>query len=266
MVTPSTTVSNISKYAGWVSTAAFTAASFGAYTAALGVGAGALTFAGVGAVGAGVGAGISYARGGSVGSGAFNGALLATNIGSVAPEWAAAGFEAAGIAASRAGEGIFSSFGEAEPALSRIGAVADSEGGIANQILSGRVGGARAKQLADLIERTTGTKVFFNSKLAIEEGGNFFNSATNEIHLLDRARAVKQGVFFEEIQHALDNASGLLETLPSSSMIGTEEGQILNLQLHAPVFERMASNPWFQLDQASQDALRARAQILATGR
>ena len=95
-----TTTSTISAY---VSTAAFTAASFGAYAGALGLAEGAITFAGVGAVGAGIGGAYTYANGGRALSGALNGAIFATNIGAISPELSALAFEQtakAGIASA----------------------------------------------------------------------------------------------------------------------------------------------------------------------
>jgi YD repeat-containing protein len=82
--------------ARWTSFAAFTLASFGTYTAVLGLARGAATFGGVAVAGGAAGAAYAYATGGNVGYGALAGAEISTALGTLSPRLAARAVEGTG--------------------------------------------------------------------------------------------------------------------------------------------------------------------------
>ena len=111
-------------------------------------------------------------------------------------------------------------------------------------------------------------KVRWNSLEATAEG-NFFDGSRNggkgEIHLAYCPGKVPNGVFFEEIQHALDYHAGVLE-VPEASLYGSPEWDVQNFRAHVGTFRRMAENPWFKLSDEEASALRAQADLFSQGR
>jgi hypothetical protein len=73
--------------------------------------------------------------------------------------------------------------------------------------------------------------------------------------------AVPRGVFYEEIQHALDYHAGLYEGLLPIPVEGTPYHDAFNNRIHIIAFRNMAGNKlgWFELTQEQIEALLKRA-------
>ena len=149
-------LARIGRVSGWVSTAAFTLASFGMYTAALGLARGAMTFAGMALAGGTAGGTYAYARGGNVGQSAFVGAEIATALGTFSPRLSAmavAGAGRAGLRAAAAGRTFAGGFarGIAEPAGIYMGSFGGQGLGGAVRVVRGmRAGFAELKGLVSV--------------------------------------------------------------------------------------------------------------------
>jgi hypothetical protein len=129
------------------------------------------------------------------------------------------------------------------------------EGGIANSIIGGIVSKADARRLARYIQQRHGTTTMFGSRF------NDFDASTNTISLRHPRNAVPRGVFYEEIQHALDYHVGLYEGLLPIPVEGTSYHDAFNNRIHIIAFRNMAGNKlgWFELTQEQIEALLKRA-------
>lgn len=172
------------------------------------------------------------------------GADKAAKAGAVAGKAGRAGEVAA--TAGRAGEvaGTVGRAGFLSRTLRQLGAVGKSRG-IASEIVQGLTTRREASFLRQQLKELAGTDIVYGSIKS--RGRNFFDSLDNKIHLRSGARQQPRGMFFEEIQHALDQrvANGALNDL---RRFGFSENPVLaNLRLHAGTFRRMAENPLFKL-------------------
>ena len=129
---------------------------------------------------------------------------------------------------------------------SRLG----QEGGIARGIVPDDISRGEMKKLQERLKSATGTEVVPMSRQA-QRYGNHFDPQSNSIHLMDRKP--NRGMFYEEVQHALDQATPGLNDLPFPGTKGNE-------LLHAGTFDRLADNKWFNLTPEQKQAFKDQAQ------
>ncbi|GHB91297.1 hypothetical protein GCM10007047_02940 [Cerasicoccus arenae] len=123
---------------------------------------------------------------------------------------------------------------------SRLGSV-----GEANRIAQGFGSIDDISFITRELRRKTGAEIVFSSREALRRGrsgvpiGNYFDLDTNTIHLMTGRANTGRGVFFEEVQHALDQFYN-----PAWNNPFIMQG---NVNLHRGTFHRLANNPWFNL-------------------
>ncbi len=129
---------------------------------------------------------------------------------------------------------------------SRLG----QEGGFARNIVPDDISRSEMKKIQDRLKSTTGTDVVPMSRQA-QRYGNHFDPQSNAIHLVDRKP--NRGMFYEEVQHALDQRTPGLNDLPFPGTKGNE-------LLHAGTFDRLADNKWFNLTPQQKQSFKDQAQ------
>ena len=119
-----------------------------------------------------------------------------------------------------------------------------SQGTFSN-IIQGKIKGGEMQSIAGQLEKMTGTKIIWNSNEA--KSGNFFDLGRNQIHLQGGVDKQRRGMFYEEVQHAMDyHADPNLITDPSKT----------NKQKHATTAERMIDNPLLPTSQEEKQSLK----------
>jgi hypothetical protein len=107
--------------------------------------------------------------------------------------------------------------------------------GTFSRIIEGKIGWREQQQIAKALESQTKTKIIYNSKAARKDG-NHFNGDENTIHLKNSAKNMRRGLFYEEVQHALDEQTGAYGILRSH--IPSQ-----NRALHAITARNIVQNP-----------------------
>jgi hypothetical protein len=163
---------------------------------------------------------------------------------------------------------IFADFGIAlvtlEIPLGGSGVMASAERsaienlGTASQALPRLLTREIAAPIIELLER-------YNIKVLFEYGGskNAFKYYDGFIQIVTKLEDTKIGVFFEEVQHALDflaDMPGFLQDM--AKLNAAKDWQVANWFYHVGVFERMSANPLFQLNDAEADEIWKAAQWL----
>jgi hypothetical protein len=119
------------------------------------------------------------------------------------------------------------------------------EGGIANSIIEGVVSIAEQRRLARYIAKRHGTRVLLRDPV----GRNAFDPTTNTIHLRHPRNNLPRGVYYEEIQHALDFHARRYEGLWPLPHPLSPSYRVENSKLHIITFKQIAKNEhgWFNL-------------------
>ena len=94
--------------------------------------------------------------------------------------------------------------------------------GVFSNLIAGRIRSTEMTKIARVLRKQTGTAIHFDSPLAKGGLGNHFNPLTNEIHLFGGASMQRRGLFYEEVQRALDHHAG------AYGILSEQGGYVLN--------------------------------------
>jgi hypothetical protein len=131
----------------------------------------------------------------------------------------------------------------------------DEASGVANRVLKGELGLLRRWKITRNIRKTYGLSL--KGKIKYNAVENFFDPHTKMIHLTgSRFGKHKRGVFFEELQHAIDDFQGLTPNpIPKPHTLE-------NYLFHEQVFKRMIDNPVFDISKREGNDLLAETHIV----
>jgi RHS repeat-associated protein len=107
-----------------------------------------------------------------------------------------------------------------------------------NRVFGSRLAGARFRYRIASRLRAIGYRIRYNRPR--------YQAIPGEVHVAARAPQTELGPFLEEVQHALDHVY-------HPQLRGANPANPINRAIHASLFERIASNPWFREVLTSRD-------------
>lgn len=112
------------------------------------------------------------------------------------------------IPGANAADDVFEHVDEArdtQRCLNKSDEIIGEASGLANQVIQGTTTRKQTRMIREHLRDTTGTEIIFGSKKASDV--NYYDPRTNTIHLRSGSRNQPRGMFFEEVQHAIDGST-----------------------------------------------------------
>jgi hypothetical protein len=107
------------------------------------------------------------------------------------------------------------------------------EVGTFSEIIRGDIRSKAMRKIGSALKKQYGTKIVYNSD-AVARGGGHFDWAKNEIHFQGGELKQRKGLFYEEVQHAIDYHNG---------EYGLDPSDLDNFELHSITAKNLAANP-----------------------